>query len=85
MARYLLFTMPSCPNCSLIKAFLEDKKIEFEEIDAATDEGLEKAAELNVLSTPTFIVLDKEGKESSRANSVEEVQRIVKNKSLTEM
>jgi len=85
--KYLFFTMPACPDCHMIKEFLEEKKIniEGEEIDTAEDEGMEKAVEFNVMSAPTMIFLDEDGKEVTRASSVDEVKNVVENKSLMDI
>jgi len=83
--RYLFFTMPACPDCHMIREFLEEKKIKVEEIDTVEDEGMEKAVEFNVMSAPTMIFLDEDGKEVTRANSVDEVKKVVENKSLMDI
>lgn len=79
--------MPACPDCHMIREFLEEKKInvEGEEVDTATDEGMEKAVEFNVMSTPTVVFLDEDYKEVSRALSLDEVKNIVENKSLVDV
>jgi len=77
--------MPACPDCHMIKEFLEEKKIKVEEIDTVEDEGMEKAVEFNVMSAPTMIFLDEDGKEVTRANSVDEVKKVVENKSLMDI
>lgn len=79
--------MPACPDCHLIKEFLEEKAINIkgEEVDASTDKGMEKAVEFNVMSTPTIIFLDENSKELSRAFSVDEVKKVLENKSLADI
>ncbi len=79
--KYLLFTMPTCSDCHMIKEFLEEKGVEFEEVDAATDEGIEVAAKFNVMSTPVFISLE-DDKEVGRADDMEGVKKIIENQSL---
>lgn len=37
MAKVRVFTTPSCPYCVTLKAFLEENKIEFEDINVAED------------------------------------------------
>ncbi|MBW2992711.1 glutaredoxin, partial [Candidatus Woesearchaeota archaeon] len=39
MLKNLLFTTPMCPNCPAAKNLLEEKKIEFELVDASVPEG----------------------------------------------
>ncbi len=79
--------MPACPDCHIIREFLDEKKINIEgkEIDTATDEGMEKAVEFNVMSAPALVFLDENNKEVSRAFSVDEVKRVIENKSLIEI
>ena len=83
--KYMLFFTPMCPKCPKIKEFMEDKKVEKEWVDAATKEGLEKAKELNVSSVPTMVFFDKNGKEVARAMTIEEVKRVIENKSLCDV
>jgi ribonucleoside-triphosphate reductase len=81
--KYMLFFTPMCPKCPKIKEFMEDKEFEKEWVDAATPEGLEKAKEFNISNVPTVIFFDEEGKEVSRAYTVEEVKRVIENKQLS--
>ena len=37
MAKVRVFSTPSCPYCVTLKAFLEEHKIEFEDINVAKD------------------------------------------------
>ena len=83
--KYMLFFTPTCPKCPKIKEFMEDKGLEKEWADAATPEGLEKAKEFQVMNVPTVIFFDEEGKEVTRATSIEEVKRIVENKALSDV
>jgi len=83
--KYILFFTPTCPKCPFVKTYLEDKGLEKEWADAATPEGLEKAKEFNVMNVPTVIFFDENGKEVTRATSLEEVKKIVENKSLSDV
>ncbi|MBW2992074.1 hypothetical protein KY345_02540, partial [Candidatus Woesearchaeota archaeon] len=47
-----------CPNCPAAKNLLEEKKIEFELVDASVPEGLEKARKFNIAQVPTLVVLE---------------------------
>ena len=80
--KYMLFFTPMCPKCPKIKEFMEDKKLEKEWVDAATKEGLEKARELGVSGVPAVIFFDENGKEVTRATTIEEVKRVLENKQL---
>lgn len=70
-----------CPNCPKVKDFMKTVVMEGEFIDAATDDGLEQAQKFNVSSVPTVIFLDGDVVKSI-AYSVEEIKRVVQNKTL---
>ena len=42
MAKPVIYSTPSCVYCKMTKAFLEEKGIEFEEKDVASDEEARK-------------------------------------------
>ena len=44
MAKIKVYSTPVCPRCHMLKEFLKEKKIEFEDIDVAADQ--EKAKEM---------------------------------------
>lgn len=73
---------PMCPNCGEIKEYLATIDLKGEIIDASEEEGLEEAKKLGVMGVPTMIFLDKDGKEVNRANSLEDIKKIIENKSL---
>jgi len=83
--RYMLFFTPACPSCPKIKEFMKDKDIEKEWVDASSSEGLEKAKEFKVMGVPTVIFFDENRKEIARATSVEEVKRVIENKTLSDV
>ncbi|HEY3926917.1 MAG TPA: glutaredoxin domain-containing protein [Candidatus Koribacter sp.] len=59
--KILLFTLPECPPCQWLKAWLRERNLEFEEHDVSTD----KVAVFTLLrkyksqSTPTLVVGDR--------------------------
>jgi len=55
-----IFTTPTCIKCKRLKSYLSGLKdnIEKNEIDASTEEGLEKARALKVSSVPTIVFYD---------------------------
>ncbi|MDR2445536.1 MAG: hypothetical protein LBD44_06350 [Spirochaetaceae bacterium] len=65
----LLFVRPGCPACPSAKAAAGRLGIPFDTIDTANEDGLAEAMRRNVMSTPTAILLDKDGEELSRAHS----------------
>ncbi|MDR3355853.1 MAG: hypothetical protein LBO04_01550 [Spirochaetaceae bacterium] len=65
----LLFVRPGCPACPGAKAAAGKLGIPVDTIDTASEDGLAEAARRNVMSTPTAILLDKDGGELSRARN----------------
>jgi len=85
MKSYKFFMTPMCPDCGEIKEFLEDIELKGEIIDAATDDGLEESQKLEVMGVPMMIFLDKDGKEENRADNLEDIKKILENKSLLDV
>ena len=79
--KYKLFFTPMCPNCPSVKEFMKTVDMEGEEIDAALPEGLEEAKKFNVISVPTVIFLE-DDKIKSVAHSIDEIKRVIENRSL---
>lgn len=53
MKKVKVFSTPTCPYCHMVKAYLKDKKIEFEDIDVSQDQKqaqimVEKSNEMGV-------------------------------------
>ncbi len=44
MKKVLVYSTPSCPYCTMVKEYLKEKNIDFEDIDVAKDH--EKAMEM---------------------------------------
>ena len=82
MKSYKLFYTPMCPKCPKVKDFMGGSELEKEWVDCSTTTGLDKAREHNVMAVPTVIFFDSEGKEVARATSLEEVKRVIENKTL---
>lgn len=81
----MLFFTPMCPKCPKIKEFMADKELDKEWVNAATPEGLEIAKKMEVASVPTVIFLGEDGKEVTRATSIDEVKKVVENKTLSDV
>ncbi len=75
ISSYKLFTTEICPNCHSVKEFIKELDIKGEEINASEQEGLKKAQEAGVSSVPTVILLDEEGNEVRRAQSVDQLKQ----------
>jgi ribonucleoside-triphosphate reductase len=65
--RVLLFVRPACPACPSAKEAARRLGLPVDYINADTEEGLAEAVKRQVQSTPTAILLSKDGKEVSRA------------------
>ncbi|MDR3145587.1 MAG: hypothetical protein LBU21_04860 [Treponema sp.] len=65
--RLLLFVRPACPACPGAKAAAGRLGIPVDLVNADTEAGLAEALRRQVLSTPTAILLNREGKELDRA------------------
>jgi hypothetical protein len=66
----LVFTKEHCPNCPPVKNLVVSSGIKAVFIDADGAEGLELARDHGIMSTPTVLGFDAEGRESFRAFDV---------------
>jgi ribonucleoside-triphosphate reductase len=66
-SRLLLFVRPACPACPSAKAAASRLGIPVDMVNADTEGGLAEASRRKVFSTPTAILLSKDGKEITRA------------------
>jgi hypothetical protein len=85
LKRYMFFMTPMCPNCAEIHDYMATVELPGDEIDATEDTGQALAEKWEVMSVPTLIFLNDEGREQARASSIQEVERITKNKSLLDV
>ncbi len=70
---YEYFSRKTCPNCQPVKKHLESLETTGIHIDVDTPEGLERASNLGVVSTPTVVVFNSAGTEVGRAHTVSEL------------
>ncbi|MDR0636926.1 MAG: hypothetical protein LBF87_07590 [Treponema sp.] len=66
-SRVLLFVRPACPACPSAKVAAGRLGIPVDMVNADTEAGLAEAVKRHVLSTPTAILLAKDGRELGRA------------------
>jgi ribonucleoside-triphosphate reductase len=66
-SRVLLFVRPACPACPSAKVAAGRLGIPVDMVNADTEAGLAEAKKRHVLSTPTAILLAKDGQELGRA------------------
>tara|TARA_Y100000310_G_scaffold56489_1_gene51872 strand:- start:1657 stop:1887 length:231 start_codon:yes stop_codon:yes gene_type:complete len=71
-----------CPNCPSVKEFMKTVDIEGKEVDATSEEGIVEARNYDIMSVPTVLFFDENNKLVGRATSIDEIKRIVENKSL---
>ncbi len=79
---YKLYFTPMCPNCPSVKEFMKTVDIEGKEVDATSEEGIVEARNYDIMSVPTVLFFDENNKLVGRATSIDEIKRIVENKSL---
>ncbi len=70
----LVFTRKACPNCPPVAAYMERSGLPAVFVDVDAEEGLSLARRHNILSTPTVLGLDGEGKEAFRAHGLGELK-----------
>jgi glutaredoxin-like YruB-family protein len=56
--KVVIFTQPDCPPCQVVKLFLEEKGVPFEERDISLDPSAvgELTEQYNSHSTPTLVI-----------------------------
>jgi len=75
-AVYSYFYRQSCPNCPPVKEYTSTLRIPGDTIDVDTTEGMEKAIEHQVLTSPTVIFFNDRGKELFRAHNTETMEKV---------
>ncbi len=71
--RYELFTRPGCPNCPVMKQAVADVPVDGREVDVDTEEGLARAAELQIYATPTVVFFNDEDRPIERCTDPAEL------------
>lgn len=56
MSKVVVYSSSWCGGCKVVKKFLEEYNIDFEEVDITTVEGGQKAKELGIKSIPQTYV-----------------------------
>ncbi|MBN1243644.1 MAG: hypothetical protein JXA15_13160 [Spirochaetales bacterium] len=74
VAEYTVYVRATCPGCPPVKAFLAASGLPGRLVDVDAEEGLREALAAGVMSTPTAILADGEGRELTRARSVQELR-----------
>lgn len=63
LSHYEIFIRKTCPNCPPVKDYILSTTLDGKIVDTDTDEGLSRASEKGVLSTPTVIFYDDSNRE----------------------
>ena len=71
---YKLFTTPSCPNCPVVKEYMQGLDMQGDMIDASKPEGLQEARKFELTSVPTVVFLDEEGNVVAKCHSVDDIK-----------
>lgn len=79
-----LFTQPTCPKCPAAKELVKkiEHKVNVEQHDIQTEDGLAEALEYGIMSTPSIVIIDNDddvlGEWRSEVPSLEELNKIIK-------
>ena len=73
-AEYIYFFRQECPNCKPVRTLLKDLDERGRAVDVDTDEGMQLAVEFQILSTPTVVFLNRDGREARRATAVQDIR-----------
>lgn len=74
---YEFYARKTCPNCPPVKEYLQNCPVEGTYIDVDTEEGFEKARQLQILAAPTVVVFNAQGNEIARAHTAQELNSIL--------
>ena len=74
-AHNMLFTTASCPNCKIAKKLLDDAGIEYDVIDAESEENRGLVKEYGIMQAPTLVVPGEAG--GSKYANVSNIRRFM--------
>ena len=74
---YRYFYRATCPNCPPVRTYVENLSIDGEMVDVDTGDGLAKAIQHQILSTPTVLLMDETGTTVAHAGSVDQLRTIL--------
>jgi ribonucleoside-triphosphate reductase len=84
-ASFLYFYRKNCAPCKPVGSLLESLPLEGEKVDVDTEEGLKRARDYNVMSTPTVLFFDRQRREVTRAHDTESVEQYAPEQALHSM
>ncbi len=77
IAKYKLFTTPTCPSCPAVKDHMSKQELKGELIDASQPENREQIGQYGITSVPTVLFLDDDGNVLHMAQSIKQVDRVL--------
>lgn len=77
ISSYEFFGRATCPNCPKVKEYMATVKLPGTYIDVDTEKGFDEATQKGVISAPTVILYNAEGKELSRGHTVNELKEVL--------
>ncbi len=76
IAEYRYFFRKTCPRCPSVKEYVSTLPLSGESVDVDTEEGMNEAQSLHILSTPTVVFFDRDGRPIHEAHSVEQLENL---------
>jgi len=74
VAEYRYFYRKTCPNCPPVKEYVSQLPLTGKQVDVDTEEGLSEAQTYQILSTPTVLFFDRNGRPIHEAHSVDQLE-----------
>lgn len=74
VAEYRYFYRKNCPHCPPVKEYVSQLPLSGKQVDVDTEEGLSEAQTYQILSTPTVLFFDRNGRPIHEAHSVNQLE-----------
>jgi len=74
VAEYRYFYRKTCPNCPPVKEYVLQLPLSGKQVDVDTEEGLSEAQTYQILSTPTVLFFDRNGRPIHEAHTVDQLE-----------
>jgi ribonucleoside-triphosphate reductase len=76
-AGYIYFYRKTCPNCPPVAAWLQELDMTGRSVDVDEESGLQEAGIFDVVSAPTVIFHDDEGRVTARGCKVADLEKVL--------
>jgi len=73
---YLYFFRETCPNCPPVSTWLDNSDINGRKINVDRESGMHEARRYEITAAPTVVFLDEKGRETSRGNTVNQLENL---------